>query len=787
LKVERSELNVERSAPKGAVFLSYAREDTEAARRIADALRSQGIEVWFDQNELRGGDAWDAKIRKQINDCTLFLPIISQHTQERSKGYFRLEWKLAVEQTHLMAEGVAFLAPIVIDDTPESGAIVPPEFMRVQWTRLPGALPTPAFIAQIKRLLSGKKTVAGVADPGSTYRPGSTTPATPAKSGLPAWLWAVAAVLTAGAAVGYFVLRKPEALSAPPPPKVALAPATDPVPVGFKKGDKSIAVLPFTNMSEDKDSGFFADGVHEDILTNLARVREFRVVSRTSVMPYRTTTKSMRQIAQELGVTYILEGSVRRSGGKVRVTGQLILAGTDEHVWAQSYDRDLSDVFAIQAELSQQIAAALKTALSPEEKIIIASKPTNNPQAYDLFLRAREVSNRDGNTITALETREALLLKAVELDPAYAAAWGELADVEALFSFWNHDQSDNRQGKAKEAIDRAVSLAPNQPDVIQALGTYLYYGHRDYAGATAQYESLARLQPNDPEVYSSLGLILRRQGHWPEALENLRHATQLDPGDVNYARLYAEVLLWTRRYDEYTAAQRRVVGLVPEKIQEAFFLAEAPFFAKGSTAEGDQFIAKLSAEVANSPRGINIRLQWARDKGDLAEAIRLDRLQPYFDEDGDEHYLQAHFAAETLAASGDRAGARVRAGNFPAEVRAKLAEEPDNQWLLTHLAGFEALFDHNEEAVRLAEKAVSLLPASRDAVDSQINRMVLAMIYARTGASDKAMAELVRIARTPNQLFNVHSIGANHWFGALHDDPRFKAFLADPANNAPLF
>ena len=161
MSVERSELNVELFAPKGAVFLSYARDDAAAARRIAEALRSAGLEVWFDENELRGGDQWDAKIRKQIDACTLFIPVVSQHTQDRSKGYFRLEWKLAVDQTHLLAEGVPFIAPVVIDDTRESAAVVPPEFMRVQWSRLPGALPTPQFVEQVKRLLEAPQKAVG--------------------------------------------------------------------------------------------------------------------------------------------------------------------------------------------------------------------------------------------------------------------------------------------------------------------------------------------------------------------------------------------------------------------------------------------------------------------------------------------------------------------------------------------------------------------------------------------------------------------------------------------------
>src|SRR6187551_189762 len=215
-----------------AVFLSYARDDAAAARRIAEALRSAGLEVWFDENELRGGDTWDAKIRTQIDACALFVPVISTHTQERTKGYFRLEWKLAVDQTHLLAAGVPFIAPVVIDDTREASAIVPPEFMKVQWSRLPGALPTPEFVAQVKRLLEGKPmeagrprpSVAGLGEAG----PGSTTPAT--KRGIPGWTWGALTAVAVGVAVALGVFRKAEPAAVPSPP-VEAKPATPAAPV----------------------------------------------------------------------------------------------------------------------------------------------------------------------------------------------------------------------------------------------------------------------------------------------------------------------------------------------------------------------------------------------------------------------------------------------------------------------------------------------------------------------------------------------------------------------------
>lgn len=788
MSVERSELNVERSAPKGAVFLSYAHEDAEPVRRIADALRAFGVEVWFDQNELRGGDSWDAKIRNQIRTCALCVPVISATTQSRGEGYFRREWKIAVERTHDMAAGVPFLLPVVIDDTPQNEALVPDEFQRVQWTRMPKGVPTPQFVEQVKRLLEGRPleagrprpAVAGLAEAG---RPGSATPAT--KSAIPGWIWGVAAAVIVAVVAGVLLARQPEP-AAPVPVVAETKPALVTIPVQ-KLADKSVAVLPFTNMSEDKDaSAFFSDGIHEDILTNLALIRELRIVSRTSVMQYRDTKKTMKQIAAELGVTYILEGSVRRSGNKVRVTGQLIHAATDEHVWAKSYDRDLTDIFTIQSELSSQIASALKAALSPEEKALIARKPTENPAAYDLFLRARDILNREGNTPAARGRQIALLQSAVELDPTFAQAWGELAASCAYWYFLSFEDMDAHMARAKVAIEHAVQLAPEDPEVYGSLGTYYYYGFRDYARAAEQYEKRAKLQPNSPVVFNSLALIQRRQGRWAQSLANARRASELDPANLSYLRNLLATQRAARRWDEALATQRRIITLLPGNLQEAFNLAYGHFLATGSTREGAAFFARLKPEQLNSPECIELRKNWAGSLGDFAEAIRLDKLQPYYDNDGVPHYEQAYFTASNYYALGDQAAAQARLGDFPAELRALLVREPKSVRLWAFLAGMEVILGNKEEALRCAERSVELLPESRDALDGVSNAGFRANIYDLTGEKEKALAEYTRLFRAASTLqMNVHEF--KRGYSTLHGDPRYEALLADPANNAPLF
>jgi TolB-like protein/cytochrome c-type biogenesis protein CcmH/NrfG len=773
-----------------AIFISYAREDTDAARRMADALRSSGLEVWFDQNELRGGDTWDQKIRRQIKDCGLFIPLISANTQERKEGYFRLEWKLAAERTHLMAEGVPFIAPIVVDATTEGSAIVPAEFMRVQWTRLPGALATPEFIEQIKRLLGGSASPLPAprvesAAARSTHSPAAVAPKAKFPVALVAGLGVAVLVL-----VGYIALRPAAKISAPtatPAPAVAETKATPPpAPAASKILNKSIAVLPLSNMSEDKDTGFFADGVHEDLLTNLALVSELKVVSRTSVMQYRGTTKTMKQIGEELGVAYVLEGSVRRSGNKVRVTGQLINTRTDEHVWAKSYDRDLTDIFSIQAELSKEIAGALSAAISPETKKFLERKPTENPVAYDDFLKGRDVRNRAPTASqAALAQSEKLFQSAVAQDPKFAAAWGELAVVHALNVFWDRDASAERKALGDAAIARAVSLAPDALDVIRSVGTYAYYAYRDYDRATAEYGKLAKLQPNDPTVFSSLGLILRRQGRWAEALANQRRAIELDPANISYNRSLLSTLNYVRRWDEALVQQRRLVALLPGELREELALADQAISGKVSFKEVDDLLARLTPAQKDTPIAIYRRKFWAMARDDYAEFKRLDQQQPSLPEE-DPPVLNAVVAAFMHRAHGEEAAARVRVEPFRSEMQALVQKEPGNVRAHGYLAAIEALLGHSADAVRLARGIVDTLPVSRDALDGPQCIYWLAEVYALTGDKDRSIAELTKLAHLPCNFAPVWW-GADPAFHTLVGDPRFEALVNDPKNNAPLF
>ena len=774
-----------------AVFLSYAREDTEPARRIADALRAFGVEVWFDQSELRGGDAWDTKIRNQIKTCALFVPLVSQRTEERTEGYFRREWKLAIDRTHDMAGSKAFIVPVVIDATPEGGAAVPEEFMRYQWTRLADGQPTPEFVMQVKRLLEAPKKTAASAftKPPMAMTPAAVAAAAPAAastatpaSRLPMALGVVA--MAAIAAAIYFALRPAakETVAAVPPPKPAAEAKPAPaVPAVAAVNEKSLAVLPFANMSEEKDSGFFSDGIHEDILTNLALVRELHVVSRTSVMQYRNTTKTIRQIAQELGVAYILEGSVRRAGNKVRVTGQLIRAATDEHVWAKNYDRDLTDVFSIQSALATEIATALSAALSPQEKQLLDRRPTENLAAYDLYAKARELRQR--GTGTSLEVAP-LLEDAVRLDPKFAQAWAELGSTNAQVYFNEFDHSAERLARAKAAIDTAVRLAADDPLVIEKLGDYYYYGYRDFTKASEQYQRLAVLRPNDAAVFGSLGFIHRRQGRWGEALAELRRAVALEPRNLRYGRTLQQLATGLCLYDEAMAVQNRITTLFPESLLDGSVSGLVPFLARGSVQEAKQWIAQLKPDAKDEGLVISFRQIWARASGDWDEALRLEKLQRYYDGFEEPHWSQDVSAAFVRWAHGDRAAARALAESAIPLGKADLERRPSaTTW--TTLSNAYALTGDKAEALRCAQAAKDLIPESKDAVAGPPLSLNYAQMLAWTGDRDGALAELARLLRTPFGE-NIYSAKVGIGWLPLRGDPRFEALVNDPKNNAPL-
>jgi TolB-like protein/class 3 adenylate cyclase/Flp pilus assembly protein TadD len=547
--------------------------------------------------------------------------------------------------------------------------------------------------------------------------------------------------------------------------------------------EKSIAVLPFANMSLDKDNAFFADGMHEDILTSLGMVHDLRVVSRTSVEQYRNTTKPMRQIGQELGVAYVLEGSVQREGNEVRVTGQLIHAATDEHVWAKSYDRDLTNIFSIQSELATEIADSLSAVISPQEKSLIERKPTDNPAAYDLFLKARAILN-SAAVLSRRDEAEQYLNEAVQLDPNFAVAWGylALAHVRAVIS--DEDHSPERLAKAKAAIDTAVRLAPDDPEVIKMEGDYYYYGYRDYARAAEQFQKLLRLQPNSAEAYAQLGYILRRQSRWAEALANLRLAEQLDPRNPSVASTLTETFLGLDRYDEAFAESRHAAELDSGSLLMNDFSNMVVYTQTGSTRAAEEFLSKVQPTPAQMNEFLFLQRGMAVLKGDWAQALKIDRQDGYVDPLNGRWAQKANQVADLIGAK-DLPAARTLAKKLIPEFKAALEQQPDNSTIWNQLSFIQAVLGENEQALASANKAVNLVPESVDAIMGTLNTYNRAQVLAWTGDKDGALAELARLLRTPYGA-NVYGARADPGWQPLQGDPRFDALLKNPTNNAPL-
>ena len=553
-----------------AVFLSYASEDFAAAERIAVALRAAGIEVWFDRTELRGGDAWDQRIRKQIKSCVLFIPVISRHTHEREEGYFRLEWKLAVDRSHLMTSNKTFLLPVVIDDTREDDENVPDRFKDIHWTRLPGGETPPVFVERVRRLVS----------PEPSREPSATSPVVGSppsvKERLPAsfpsrWTLLAIVAVVGSAALAYFVIdRFMASKHAPLPPAPLAAPATA-TAAAFSPPPHSIAVLPFVNMSGDKDQEYFSDGLSEELLNDLARINELQVAGRTSSFYFKGKDVDLGTIARKLNVGAVLEGSVRRSTHTVRVTAQLVNGVTGFHLWSQTYDRNLGDVLQLQTEIATAVASALKVTLLGDEAAKIELGGTRNPKAFDAYLRASKLwfmQHGDEDAQAAIASYD----EAIRLDPQYSLAFADRAL--ALTGYAGDVPAEARHialDKALADARRAIDLAPGLMESHRALA-FVLENSLDFGPAAKEYERALALNPGNARLLRIYGGFAVNMG-WAEAgLAALRHGVVLDPLSRNQHRYLAAALYALRRYDESTAAFRDALAIDPDDAQSSVLI-----------------------------------------------------------------------------------------------------------------------------------------------------------------------------------------------------------------------
>jgi TolB-like protein/cytochrome c-type biogenesis protein CcmH/NrfG len=545
-----------------AVFLSYASQDSEPARRICEALRAAGIEVWFDQSELRGGDAWDSSIRRQIKTCALFIPLISRNTHSREEGYFRLEWKLAVDRSHLMSAARAFLLPVVVDDTEDTDEHVPDRFREVQWTRLSGGDTPLTFVERVRQLLSGEQ--AATSQPalpktGSSVHHAAIAPEPPPSRAVrrfPIWLGValgLAVVIAGYLAMDKLMLSKrPSAAgltAGPPRSSGTAAPAVN---------ANSIAVLPFADMSEKKDQEYFSDGLAETLLDLLAKTPGLHVIARTSSFSFKGKSDDIPTIASKLHVANILQGSVRRSGNHLRVTTQLIRAADDEHLWSETYDREMSDVFKVQDDIAAAVVAALKLKLAPTR--LTAAQRTASPEAYSEYLLGNQFANRfdtEGFRLAA-----AAYKKATVLDPRYADAYAGLSRAEFMIA----DDSGDDAGmeRAEVAADRAIELAPEDAAGYHARSFLRTLRTWDWTGARADAEQAVAFGPGEAGNYVQLGMLLIVTGHVSEATTALSKGVELDPLSTTGWTLLARAQLYAHNFPAARESTRRALEISPD-------------------------------------------------------------------------------------------------------------------------------------------------------------------------------------------------------------------------------
>jgi TolB-like protein len=553
-----------------AVFLSYASQDAEAAKRICDALCAAGIEVWFDQSELRGGDVWDQMIRKQIKACAIFMPVISRQTHERKEGYFRLEWNLAVDRSRLISTTQAFLVPVVIDDTREDDEEVPEKIRDIHWTRLPGGETSADFAERIKRLLSGE------------VRPATTVSGVPAvvASGRPSRAWLVVGVAMVSVAVSAYLFVEKPWIEKPLPP------------AAFAPPPHSLAVLPFVNLSGDKEQEYFSEGLTEELLNSLAEIDGLQVAARTSSFSFKES-QEIATVAHKLNVGAVLEGSVRRSAKTIRVTAQLVNAVTGFQLWSKTYDRSLGDVLKLQTEIATAVASALKVTLLGDLVTRVELGGTRNPAAFDAYLRGKKmgrtaISDEDAQAAVAAYT------EAIRLDPRFASAFAERSLELTNYGEFNARGPAVRVSFDKALVDArtAVSLAPDLADGHYALAVALQEGSQDFVKADEEFERAFALAPGSARMLSAYSRHAAELGHTATAIAAAQRAITLDPLNFHVYRTAGIAFLLVRHFPDAVAAFRTAISLQPDWVRNYALLGESQYLL------GDFKAARASCEVA---------------------------------------------------------------------------------------------------------------------------------------------------------------------------------------------
>ncbi len=553
--------------------------------------------------------------------------------------------------------------------------------------------------------------------------------------------------------------------------------------------EKSIAVLPFENLSRDPDNAYFADGIQDEILTRLAKIADLKVISRTSTQHYKSAPENLSEIAQQLGVAHILEGSVQKSGDAVRVNVQLIKAANDSHLWADTFDRKLTDIFSVESEVAKAIAEQLRAKLTGQEEQVIAAKPTDNPEAYDAYLRGLAYNLKTTNTTANSLGAQKYLKEAVRLAPKFALAWALLSYVDAR-GYLNQALQPTvaLREEARQAAETALGLQPKLGEAVLAKGYYYYACLKDYDTAVRYFEEARQFLPNSSRIPEQLAYVTRRRGQWDQSENYFNEAERLDPRNVSLLTQHALSYIWLRRFPEALRKLDQVLNITPDDV-DALVLKAGIAQAEGDLPRAAAILAPLHPN-ADDAQALETQVYQAileRRSGSMIPQLKEILANPnqalgYYN---GELRFWLGWAQEV---AGDHASAQESWHQARSELERFLKEQPENYLLIGDLALTNMGLGDKAAALALTERAMAVLPIEKDAVDGPAPIEILARVAAGMGEPDRAIAALQKLLSTPYEgllAFNVPLTPAllrlDPMFNPLRNDPRFQKL----ASSAP--
>jgi serine/threonine protein kinase/predicted Zn-dependent protease len=548
-----------------------------------------------------------------------------------------------------------------------------------------------------------------------------------------------------------------------------------------------VAVLPFENLSGDPDNAYFADGIQDEILTRLAGISGLRVISRTSTQRYQSKPRNLAEIARQLGVANILEGSVQKAADQVRVNVQLISAQTDSHLWADTYDRKLTDIFDVESDIAKRVAESLQAKLTGREEQALAAKLTNNPEAYDVYLRglafeARGFSSRpSGFSLQLVRKGTDFYERAVRLDPGFAIAWARLSRAHAFLYFnrVNDNTFAAARNAAKRALENAQKLEPNSPETLLALGYYQYWVLRDHGAAKTTFGRVSKMLPGSSEVPKALAAVARRRGDWDQSVAYYEQALALDPRNVELLTHVAETYWMLRQFPTALKLYDRALDITPN--DPDMMAAKAGIFqAQGNLQEAAESLAEINAQTP-SGFAFSAKYDQLRLERNHAEAIRLlqARLAEFRYASEDDKASDQLRLALTQRLVGDTAGAQVTAEQARSTLEALSKDHPDNFSIAEALGLANAALGEKDAALKEAERATMLLPSAKDRVDGPSLEENLAFIQMIFGQNSRAISTLTQLLQTPYQCWRYNSTPITR--ALLELDPIWDPLRADPA------